>query len=387
MPDGNEPVRIDILPALTAVTAEEWDACAGSANPFLSHAFLSSLEESRSVCREEGWLPQHLIVRDSDGVMAGAVPLYLKGHSQGEYIFDYSWANAYERAGGSYYPKLLSAIPFTPVTGPRLLVRPGPDMSDIEATLIAGLMEIARQHGVSSLHVNFAEEADAIAFEDAGFLIRHGHQYHWSNNGYDSFDDFLATLSSRKRKNIRKERAKIAESGLTVERLTGDALQPHHWDAFYRFYQNTYDRKWGHPYLTRDFFRLAQERLRDRILLVLVYLGDDPVAGALNLIGETALYGRNWGSDGRFPFLHFEACYYQAIDFAIERGLQTVEAGTQGEHKIQRGYLPVRTFSAHHIIDPGFRQAVDTFLKAERREMAQVMDYLDQHSPYRQTSK
>lgn len=387
MPDGDEAIRIDILPRLDTVTAADWDACAGADNPFVSHDFLSSLEESRSVCREEGWLPQHLVVRGWDGRIAGAVPLYLKGHSQGEYIFDYSWANAYERAGGSYYPKLLSAIPFTPVTGPRLMVADGADAAEMRSTLIAALLEVTRQHGVSSLHINFCGEADAAAMEDAGFLIRHGHQYHWRNEGYASFDDFLETLSSRKRKNIRKERRKVEEAGLTIRRLTGDDLKPHHWDAFYLFYQDTYDRKWGHPYLTRRFFDLLQERMRDRTLLIMAYQGDEPVAGALNLIGRNALYGRNWGSDGRYPFLHFEACYYQAIDFAIERGLKTVEAGTQGEHKIQRGYRPVRTLSAHHLVDRSFHDAVDRFLTAERQEMAQIMDYLDQHSPYRKSDR
>ena len=386
MPDGDNPVRIDIVRDLNTVTRADWDACAGGENPFVSHDFLASLEESRSVCADEGWLPQHLVVKDEAGGLLGAVPLYLKGHSQGEYIFDYSWAHAYERAGGKYYPKLLSAVPFTPVTGPRLLVRPDAETDGIRQALIAGLVEVTRQHGVSSLHVNFPTEPEAHALEDMGFLIRHGHQYHWPNDGYESFDAFLDSLSSRKRKNIRKERKRVAELGLRVERLTGDDLKPQHWNAFYLFYQETYDRKWGHPYLTRRFFDLMQERMRDRVLLVMAYEDDVPVAGALNLIGSDALYGRNWGSDGRYPFLHFEACYYQAIDFAIERGLSRVEAGTQGEHKIQRGYLPVRTFSAHHIVDRGFRDAVERFLEAERHEVGQVMDYLDEAAPYRKVN-
>ncbi|MDJ0686318.1 MAG: GNAT family N-acetyltransferase [Alphaproteobacteria bacterium] len=398
MPDGESLLQIETVSSIGAVSAEDWDGCAGGSNPFLSHAFLYALEESRSVCREEGWLPQHLVLKDAAGALLGAAPLYLKGHSQGEYIFDYSWAHAYERAGGRYYPKLLSAIPFTPVTGPRILTRSGETAETdaaLRGALINGLVEVARQLQVSSMHVNFPSEADARAFDEAGFLLRHGHQYHWSNGAdpesgaeaaqakFESFDDFLGVLSSRKRKNIRKERRKVSEAGLRLERLTGDALRSEHWDAFYAFYKETYDRKWGHPYLTRAFFEIAQATLRDKILLVLAYEGDRPVAGALNLIGETALYGRNWGSDGRYPFLHFEACYYQAIDFAIERGLATVEAGTQGEHKIQRGYRPVRTFSAHHIADPGFRSAVEQFLISERREVAHIMDYLDQHSPYR----
>lgn len=390
--DG-DTVQIETLNALAEVSRDDWDACAGHNNPFLSYDFLNALEESRSVCEAEGWVPQHLIIRAPNGGLAAAAPLYLKGHSQGEYIFDYAWANAYQRAGGRYYPKLLSAVPFTPVTGPRLLV----DQSEgqetakaLQSALIQGMKEITRQYKLSSLHVNFPEEGEAHAFETAGFLIRYGHQYHWMNGGaqpdaepYSSFEDFLATLSSRKRKNIKKERKKVTEAGLRLERLTGDDLKPHHWDAFYRFYEDTYDRKWGRPYLTRAFFEIAQETLRDRILLVLAYEGDHPVAGAINLIGRETLYGRNWGSDGRYPFLHFEACYYQAIDFAIERGLRVVQAGTQGEHKIQRGYLPVRTFSAHHLPDPGFYSAVEHFLKAERAEMAEIMDYLDTHSPYK----
>lgn len=383
MPDGREPIQIRAVDRLADVPAAEWDACAGADNPFLSHAFLSALEESRSACAEEGWLPQHLLLEDGQGRVLGAVPLYLKGHSQGEYIFDYGWAHAYERAGGRYYPKLLSAIPFTPVTGRRLLVREGVEAEPVQTALAAGLGEVARQFDVSSLHVNFPTSAEADFLEGQGFLIRHGHQYHWRNDGYADFEAFLAALSSRKRKAIRRERRKVAEAGLTVRPLTGEEIEPRHWDHFYRFYQQTYDRKWGHPYLTREFFDLLQERMRERVLLVLCYEGETPVAGALNLIGETALYGRNWGSDGRYDFLHFEACYYQAIDFAIRRGLQRVEAGTQGEHKIQRGYLPVRTCSAHLIPDPNFRDAVARFLAQERAEIAHVLRHLDGYSPFR----
>lgn len=396
MPVDGETVQIETLNALKEVSRADWDSCAGVENPFLSYDFLNALEESRSVCEAEGWVPQHLIIRAPDGGLAAAAPLYLKGHSQGEYIFDYAWANAYQRAGGRYYPKLLSAIPFTPVTGPRLLAHQNEEKGTaktLHSALIQGMKEITRQYTLSSLHINFPTEVEARAFEEAGFLIRHGHQYHWVNgvpndpeSRYSSFDAFLAGLSSRKRKNIKKERRKVNEAGLRLERLTGDDLKPQHWDAFYRFYEDTYDRKWGRPYLTRAFFEIAQETLRDRILLILAYDGETPVAGAINFIGEQTLYGRNWGSDGRFPFLHFEACYYQAIDFAIERGLTTVEAGTQGEHKIQRGYLPVRTFSAHHLPDPGFHTAVEHFLKVERTEMAEIMDYLDEHSPYKRNN-
>ncbi len=384
MPDGRESVSIETCQRLADVSAAEWDACAGTGNPFLSHRFLLALEESRSVCREEGWLPHHLLMRGTQGQLLGAMPLYLKGHSQGEYIFDYGWANAYERAGGRYYPKLLSAVPFTPVTGPRLLARDGPETASLQAALVSGLQQIADRLQVSSAHVNFPPVTEIDAYEAQGFLIRNGHQYHWENRNFRDFDDFLDTLTSRKRKSIRKERRKVAESGIRLERLTGDDLKPEHWAAFYVFYQDTYDRKWGHPYLTPEFFEIVQETMRDDILLVMAYDGETPVAGALNLIGSDALFGRNWGSDGEYKFLHFEACYYQAIDFAIERGLQRVEAGTQGEHKVQRGYRPVRTYSAHYIPNESFRHAVAEFLDHERRDVTRIIDHLDDYTPFRQ---
>ncbi|MEQ9488046.1 MAG: GNAT family N-acetyltransferase [Alphaproteobacteria bacterium] len=387
MPDGREELQVETCQRLTDIPAAEWDACAGGDNPFLTHRFLTALEESASVCREEGWLPQHLLLRDSQGLLLGAMPLYLKGHSQGEYIFDYGWANAYERAGGRYYPKLLSAVPFTPVTGPRLLVRESLDPVALQSALLSGLVQLTDRLQVSSAHVNFPPASEVSIYEDRGFLIRNGHQYHWENRGYRDFDDFLDTLTSRKRKSIRKERRKVAESGIRIERLTGDALTPEHWAVFYVFYQDTYDRKWGHPYLTPEFFEIVQETMRDDILLVMAYDGETPVAGALNLIGSDALFGRNWGSDGEYKFLHFEACYYQAIDFAIERGLQRVEAGTQGEHKVQRGYRPVRTFSAHYIPNESFRDAVAEFLDHERREVTRIIDHLDDYTPFRQENE
>ncbi len=385
MPDGREPIAVKVLENIDAIAPSEWDACAGTENPFVRHTFLRALEDSGSVGKESGWLPQHLIIEDEAGQLLGAVPMYLKNHSQGEYVFDWGWADAYERAGGRYYPKLQASIPFSPVTGPRLLVRPGDIAETIRSALVAGLIEVAKQYGVSSLHVTFAEEPDADFLESSGFLIRHGHQFHWKNAGYETFDDFLGNLSSRKRKNIRKERRKVEESGIRMQTLNGADIKPEHWDEFHRFYVNTYDRKWGYPYLTRDFFAMLGEEMADQVALVRADIDDLAIAGALNLVGADALYGRNWGCAGRYKFLHFEACYYRAIDFAIERGLTTVEAGTQGPHKIQRGYLPQRTYSAHWIRDQGFRDAVADYLDRERRAEAGESDALSELSPFRRT--
>lgn len=387
MPDGREPIAVKVLEKIDSVAPAEWDACAGTDNPFVSHTFLRALEDSGSVGKESGWLPQHLVIEDEDeaGGLLGAVPMYLKSHSQGEYVFDWGWADAYERAGGRYYPKLQAAIPFSPVAGPRLLVRPGDKADTIRSALTAGLIEVAKQYGVSSLHVTFAEEPDADWLESAGFLIRHGHQFHWRNEGYGNFDDFLNNLSSRKRKNIRKERRKVEDAGIRVQTLNGDDIEGRHWDEFHQFYVNTYDRKWGYPYLTRDFFALLGEEMADKVALVRADIDDLAIAGALNLVGSDALYGRNWGSAGQYRFLHFEACYYRAIDFAIERGLTTVEAGTQGPHKIQRGYLPQRTYSAHWIRDEGFRDAVADYLEREKRAEAGEIVALDELSPFRRT--
>ena len=385
MPDGREPIAVKVLENIDAIAPSEWDACAGTENPFVRHRFLGALEDSGSVGKESGWLPQHLIIEDEAGQLLGAVPMYLKNHSQGEYVFDWGWADAYERAGGRYYPKLQVSIPFSPVTGPRLLVRPGDIAETIRSALVAGLIEVAKQYGVSSLHVTFAEEPDADFLESSGFLIRHGHQFHWKNAGYETFDDFLGNLSSRKRKNIRKERRKVEESGIRMQTLNGADIKPEHWDEFHRFYVNTYDRKWGYPYLTRDFFAMLSEEMADQVALVRADIDDLAIAGALNFVGADALYGRNWGCAGRYKFLHFEACYYRAIDFAIERGLTTVEAGTQGPHKIQRGYLPQRTYSAHWIRDQGFRDAVADYLDRERRAEAGESDALSELSPFRRT--
>jgi predicted N-acyltransferase len=387
VPDGEDRTEtqaaVSVLRSIHEIAAADWDACAGPGNPFLSHAFLSALEDSGSVKAETGWLPQHLVYADEGGRIAGVVPLYLKGHSQGEYVFDWGWADAYERAGGEYYPKLLSAVPFTPVTGPRLLTHPDTDAEAVRDILIGGLIEITRRFNVSSLHVNFLPESQWQALGEAGFLQRVGLQYHWHNEGYAEFEDFLGALSSRKRKAIRKERKAAAESGLTIRRLTGGMIEPRHWDAFYRFYMDTSDRKWGSAYLTRDFFDLLGERLADRVLLVIAEMGGTPVAGALNLIGDTTLFGRNWGCIADFKFLHFELCYYQAIDFAIERGLEWVEAGAQGQHKIQRGYLPRYTYSAHLIPSQSFRDAVGDFLRRERMQMEYEKDALEKQSPFR----
>lgn len=387
MPDGTDidlAEEVSVLPAIAAVTAAEWDACAGADNPFLSHDFLHALEESGSVRTETGWLPRHLAVTDRDGCLAAAMPLYLKGHSRGEYVFDWGWADAYERAGGRYYPKLLSAVPFTPVTGPRMLVRPDIDRTRAEEVLAGGIVALMNQLNVATAHVNFLTASEWERLGSFGFLQRTGLQYHWRNDGYATFDDFLAALSSRKRKAIRKERRQVADSDLTIRRLVGREIEERHWDAFFHFYMDTSDRKWGSPYLNRTFFSLLGERMAERVMLVVAERDGRPVAGALNLIGTDTLFGRNWGCIEDYRFLHFEACYYQAIDFAIERGLTTVEAGAQGQHKIQRGYLPVETYSAHLILDDGFRDAVDDFLQREKRQVAHEKALLLEESPFRQ---
>jgi predicted N-acyltransferase len=378
-------VTLRVETDITAIAAADWDACAGQDNPFVSHAFLSALEISGSAKRKTGWLPQHLIMEDEQRRIIGVVPAYVKSHSYGEYVFDHGWAQAIERAGGRYYPKLQVSVPFTPATGPRLLVRPGADDDAVRRTLIAGLTAVAENRDLSSVHATFLQAEDRAAFEEAGWLIRIGCQYHWRNDGYASFDDFLSALSSRKRKDIRKERQKIAESDIEMVTLTGGDLKPEHWDVFYRFYIDTSDRKWGTPYLTQDFFQRIGATMADRIVLILARRHGQWVAGALNLLGSDALYGRNWGCATDFKFLHFETCYYQAIDFAIAHGLKRVEAGAQGEHKIQRGYLPVEMESAHWIGHLGLRNAIAHFLEQERAGMRAQMAMLAEHSPFRQS--
>jgi uncharacterized protein len=383
MADGSCGVTVKVVSALSDIPAAAWDACAGSDNPFVSHAFLEALEASGSATAESGWLPQHLALEDERGTLLGAVPLYLKSHSYGEYIFDWGWASAYERAGGRYYPKLQCAVPFTPVTGPRLLLRPGAPEAAAD-TLVAAMVELARRHKVSSLHVTFPTEPEWQRLGEAGFLQRIGQQFHWENQGYGSFDEFLEALNSRKRKQIRRERRDALQGGIEIEMLTGDDIKSAHWDTFYRFYRSTSDRKWGEAYLTRRFFDLLGERMAERVLLVMAKKGGRYVAGALNLFGSETLFGRNWGCLGDFPFLHFEACYYRAIDFAIARGLKRVEAGAQGQHKIQRGYLPTPVYSAHWIRDPGFARAVADFVKRERHALESEMEQLEETlSPFR----
>ena len=386
MPDGREPTAVKILGSLSEVTADAWDACVGAANPFVGHGFLAALEESGSATGETGWLPRHLVVEDEAGAVVAAAPLYLKSHSYGEYVFDWGWADAYERAGGRYYPKLQSSVPFTPVTGPRLLVRPDlpePRRDELRRVLAAAMVDLAERLRASSVHVTFPTEAEWRLLGRFGMLQRTGQQFHWENRGYADFDAFLRALSSRKRKAIRKERRAVAEAGVSVRVLTGAEIEERHWDAFHRFYLMTADRKWGSVYLTRRFFSLLGERLGERVVLVMAEDGGRPVAGAFNLIGGDTLYGRNWGCGARYKFLHFEACYYQAIEFAIDRGLRWVEAGAQGPHKVQRGYLPCPTYSCHFIRDDAFRDAVARYLAAERRQVEGEMEALAGNSPYR----
>lgn len=368
-----------IAPSVGAFDAGDWDRLAGSDNPFVSHAFLTALEDSGSVGEASGWSPLPIVIEGEDGRPAAAMPAYLKSHSQGEYVFDHSWADAWERAGGRYYPKLQISVPFTPATGPRLLTGDRPDLGP---ALLAAAEQVCAGNGLSSAHATFIEPAQVPLFEAAGWLLRSDIQFHWENRGYESFDAFLGALSSRKRKDLRKERAK-AQEGLEIRALTGDAIRPEHWDAFWMFYQDTGSRKWGRPYLTREAFTLLGERMADRILLVLAFVEGRPIAGALNFIGGHALYGRYWGAVVDKPFLHFELCYYQAIDAAIALGLDRVEAGAQGQHKLARGYEPVETWSAHWIADPGFREAIADFLRRERAGIAQDRDWLGDRTPFR----
>lgn len=358
--------------------AAEWDALTDGGNPFVSHAFLAAMENSRSVGGRSGWAPAPVVIEAADGTLAGALPAYLKQHSQGEYVFDHAWADAWQRAGGSYYPKLQIAAPFTPATGPRILTRqPG-----LALPLLRAAEALCEQHGLSSAHATFLSPEQVPLFEEAGWLLREDTQFHWYNRGYASFDAFLEALSSRKRKDLRKERAK-AQEGVTIRAITGPDLREEHWDAFWLFYQDTGQRKWGQPYLTREAFTLLGETMADKILLVLAYDGDEPVAGALNFIGDEALYGRYWGALVDKPFLHFELCYYQAIDAAIALGLSRVEAGAQGGHKLARGYEPVPTISAHYIVHPGFREAIADFLQRERQGAEQEREWLGDRTPFK----
>ncbi|WP_137391374.1 GNAT family N-acetyltransferase [Rhodoligotrophos defluvii] len=379
---------ISVESAIADIAPAQWDACANPPgrpyNPFVSHAFLKALEASGSVGAEAGWLPRHLVLRGSDGEIAGCMPCYLKSHSQGEYVFDHGWADAYERAGGRYYPKLQVSVPFTPATGPRLLV---PDVPDAEArrqALVAGAMELVRRGRLSSAHFTFLSEQDRSTLAGLGLLMRSDQQFHWLNEGYRTFDDFLAALQSRKRKTLRKERQQAVAPGVTIEWVTGRDLTEAHWDAFFAFYMDTGSRKWGRPYLNRRFFSLVSEAMANDILLVMCKRAGRYIAGALNFIGSDTLYGRYWGAIEHLPFLHFETCYYQAIAFAIDRGLARVEAGAQGEHKLARGYLPHTTWSAHYIADRAFARAVADYLERERRHVDEMSHVLCEFSPFRQ---
>ena len=376
--------RIQIHNAVADVGREAWDACAlPSGDPFLSFDFLDACEASGSAVPEQGWAGRHLSLVDETGRVLGVMPLWLKGHSQGEYVFDHSWADAYQRAGGRYYPKLLSAVPFTPVTGPRFLAHPDADPATVRQALLQGAIALTEQLGVSSLHVNFPTEGDWSAMGEAGLLLRQDMQYVWRNDGYATFDDFLAALSANRRKTIRRER-RDAQAGLDIRILTGADITETHWEAFFAFYMDTGARKWGRPYLTRDFFTRIGATMADRIALVMAFRDGVAIAGALNLIGRDALYGRQWGALEEIPFLHFELCYYQAIDFAISRGLSRVEAGAQGQHKIARGYLPSPVWSAHLIADPALRAPVARYLDGERRAVAAEIEAMtDELSPFR----
>ncbi len=404
-----EEYLIRVAPSLSAFTAEEWDTLSGASracvpgsrsksvgaetesrtpyNPFVSYNFLTSLEESGCASQQTGWLAQHLRLEAPDGSLLGAVPCYLKSHSQGEYVFDHGWADAFERAGGRYYPKLQAAVPFTPATGPRLLVAHGADPAPVRAALAGGLMALTERLGVSSAHVTFAPQSEASSLQEAGFLHRTDQQFHFFNQGYGSYDDFLTSLASRKRKALKKERREALASGITIEWLTGSDLTETVWDDFFQFYMDTGSRKWGRPYLNRRFYSMVGERMADDILLVMARRNGRYIAGAINFIGSDTLYGRHWGCIEDHPFLHFEVCYHQAIEFAIQRSLKTVEAGAQGQHKLARGYMPVTTHSAHFVAHPGLRRAIADYLEHERKEVDEVGELLQEHAPFRKGNK
>ncbi|HEU4804406.1 MAG TPA: GNAT family N-acetyltransferase [Nitrobacter sp.] len=406
-------VSLEAVDSISQIPAADWDACAnpaavpgpslptdqlplppstpdsladskGSYNPFVSYAFLSALEASNSACARTGWKPRHLIAR-LDGAVVGVVPCYLKSHSQGEYVFDHGWAQAYESAGGRYYPKLLASVPFTPAAGPRLLIRPGDDVGSVADALAGGLVGLCDATQASSVHVTFARQEEWTFLAGNGFLQRTDQQFHWRNEDYSSFEDFLASLASRHRKAIRRERRDALANGITVHVLTGSEITEEAWDAFFQFYMETGSRKWGRPYLTRSFYSLIGESMSRDIALIMARRDGRWIAGAINFIGSDTLFGRHWGAIEHHPFLHFEVCYYQAIDFAIRHRLKTVEAGAQGEHKIARGYLPHTTYSAHYIADPALRRAVGDYLKRERHYVAEAARELTEAGPFRKT--
>ncbi len=415
-PQTPRELHISVIEAISRVGAADWDACANpgygsdrnvicgsdrtahkaagdapaqasiaepSYNPFVSYAFLSALEESRSVGGRSGWHVQHVLAKTPDGQLIAAAPCYLKSHSRGEYVFDAGWAEAYARAGGSYYPKIQIAVPFTPATGPRLLVRGGLDQAAAKRALASGLVQFCNASGASGVHVTFATEADYRLLGELGYLQRTDQQFHWENAGFASFHDFLSALASRKRKTIRRERADALKNGIDVHWLTGSDLTEEVWDAFFAFYMETGSRKWGRPYLTREFYSLVGEKMRDRILLVMAKRAGRWIAGAINFIGSHTLFGRHWGAIEHHPFLHFELCYYQAIDYAIANKLSRVEAGAQGEHKVLRGYMPRTTYSAHYIADPGLRRAIADYLVRERAYVAAAGEELATLAPFR----
>ncbi|XP_020111961.1 uncharacterized protein LOC109726641 isoform X1 [Ananas comosus] len=392
--NGLTPQKISVLvvSSISEIPSKDWDACAIDStgrekfNPFLSHAFLSSLEESGCSVKETGWLPQHIVAQDENKNIIGVVPLYLKSHSYGEFVFDHSWADAYYRYGSEYYPKLQSCVPFTPVTGQRILVRNTLYRDKVFDVLVTALKDLTNKFRVSSLHVTFPSETEWDRLKRNGFLQRIGMQYHWKNRNYKDFDEFLMDLKQSKRKNIRQERKKITAQNLKMKRLRGDEIKAKHWDTFYNFYRNTTDNKWGRAFLTKDFFHNMGAKMGDQVMLIVAEDGDELVAGALNLIGGDTLFGRLWGClpHAYFPNLHFEACYYQAIEAAIELNLSKVEAGAQGEHKIQRGYLPVITYSCHYILDDGFRKAIEDFLIHETVQVRHVMKLLHDSGPFKE---
>lgn len=412
--DHAGPLQVKILPHLSDIAADDWDACANpdpaQYDPFVSHSFLQALEKAGTITMQSGWIAQHLVLQNACGEIKGCMPLYLKLHSQGEYIFDHAWADAYHRAGGSYYPKLQCAVPFTPVPGRRFLTRPGKDEDQMRAHLARAAIELARRHDASSLHITFLSEHEWTTLgskedPDRGrtgltsgsphdlkdpqsgldLLQRTDSQFHWLNDGFTSFDGFLATLASRKRKVLRKERRQAVAADIKIRHLTGAAIKEHHWDAFYRFYLDTGNRKWGRPYLNRSFFSLLGETMADRCLLIMAERNGQAIAGALNIIGGDCLYGRYWGAIEHHPFLHFELCYYQAIDFAIANRLARVEAGAQGEHKLVRGYVPCPTYSLHWIADTNFRDAVADYLTHERRHAEHEREALKDFTPFKKS--
>lgn len=381
----SDPV-IKVVPSLAEISQADWDACANpdptTRNPFVSYAFLKALEDASTVTARTGWLPQYVML-EQDGEVLGVAPAYLKSHSQGEYMFDYAWAHAYESAGGDYYPKLQIAVPFTPVPGRRLLIKPHAAADAHLQYLAAGIVELAKRQKLSSAHLTFLPEAQWKALGEIGFLQRIDQQFHWQNDGYSTFDDFLGALASRKRKTMRKERERALSAGLRIDWIHGRDITEDHWDAFFRFYMDTGSRKWGRPYLNRKFFSLIGEAIPDDCLLMFAMRDGQPIAGALNIIGGDCLYGRYWGCTEHHDFLHFELCYYQAIDYAIQHGLKRVEAGAQGEHKLARGYIPTPTYSVHWIADTGFRRAVANYLERERDDADYAREVLMNYTPFR----